>query len=118
MAFPPDQVWDDDFQTFVLKLIEQHPNGFITRLYQCYVGQDCNEVDFIGRQENLRPDLITALETASESFDSGVIQTLHRYNVSASGRKLKTMCVLDSRTEQLVLDTEKWVLDTFYRAGE
>jgi hypothetical protein len=113
--FPLDVLWARRFQRFIFKILTIYPNGFLTELYKLYVGEDGKRLDFVGRQENLRSDLITALTLAGEKFDAKKIMNLERVNVSASKDKYKNAFTLDKGLEKELLKNEKWILDTFYK---
>ena len=114
MGFPLDRIWDDAFEPFIWNVLEKYPDGFVTQLYQFYVGPDVNEVDFIGRQENLADDLVKALTLAGETFDESRLRATRWRNASARHKKYGLLCVLDEGIEQAVLDADKWVMEKFY----
>lgn len=109
--FAADKEWDDSFDQFVVNMLEKYPEGFISRLYQSYSLED---MDYIGRQENLADDLVTALGLASEEFDERKLRQVGRRNISAGHKKYGDLCVLDAETEERMLKTEQWIIDTFY----
>ena len=112
--FPADGLWSDDFDQFVNNVLDAYPEGFVSTLYQYYVGVNADKVDFIGRQERLGSDLISALEFAGEDFDKVALMTTPRKNESPMQWKQK--CVLTTDTLARVADCEWWVLERFYRA--
>ena len=82
---PPNQMdkmcRSDEFETFVLKALKYFP-GFCTHVYEQYVGPPENPIEFIGKQENLVEDLITALGRAGETFNASLIRAFPPRNVS------------------------------------
>lgn len=114
--FPADGLWSDDFDQFVNNLLDAHPGGFVSALYQYYTGPDCSGVDFVGRQESLADDLVRALTLAGESFDEEALRATGRCNRSPG--KLKKLCVLSDATRARVAECERWILETFYGGGQ
>lgn len=114
LRFPADRCWDMVFERFVVNILERYPNGFVTQLYKEYVGELADQIDFIGLQENLREDLIKALTTAGEDFDPQVIRNVRKRNVAAGQHKYGSRAVMSKRTREWLLDTERWIIKTFY----
>lgn len=112
--FPADRLWDDEFEKFILQILEAYPDGFVTQVYQYYVGEDAKEIDFIGRQENLADDLVTVLSLAGEDFDEERLRATRWRNISAANRKFGDLCTLSDQTEKRILDVEAWVISHFY----
>lgn len=110
--FPADGLWSDDFDQFVNNVLDAYPNGFVTALYQYYTGENCEKVDFIGRQEHLADDLVEALTRAGEVFDEEALRSTPRQNESPDEWKEK--CALLPETQARVAECERWVLETFY----
>ena len=71
----------DDFRGFVTCVLEHYP-GVLGSSFAAFVGPEGGEIEFVGRHENLREDLITALSLAGESFDPEAIRSLPPKNVS------------------------------------
>ena len=112
--FPADGLWSDNFDEFVNNILDAFPGGFVTELYQYYVGEDLNKVDFIGRQETLIDDLVDALEMAGESFEAGMLRATPPQNQSLN--IWKRQCVLRDDTLKRIHDAESWVYEKFYHA--
>lgn len=108
--FPPDACWDDCFEPFVLNLLDAYPGGFVTHLYQHYVG----DVDFVGRQESLADDLVMALTLAGEEFDEVALRALGRRNVSGGKERMKKLLMLSDGTRERTLGVERWVVERYY----
>ena len=60
-----NEIEDHDFNRFMEKVIYKQP-GFVTRMYGWYID---GYTDFVGKQENLRDDLIKALKMTGISLD-------------------------------------------------
>jgi hypothetical protein len=71
----------DDFQTFVRNVIERYP-GILGPHFERFVGPPENEIEFIGKYENLVEDLVLALHQAGEAFDEDIIRNFPQQNVS------------------------------------
>ncbi len=75
-----------DFNSFTSALMDKYP-GYVSALYSHYTFRP---VDFIGKQENLREDLVTVLERTGCDFDAGKIRVRERINRSrAASDKLE-----------------------------
>ena len=109
--FPADGLWSDDFDQFVNNLLDAFPGGFVTTLYQFYLGRDADKVDFIGRQEHLADDLVQALTLAGEDFDEAALRATERRNQSPP--KWKKRCIVTTNTLERVIDQERWI-EQFY----
>ena len=109
MKFPVDRHWVPDYEEFVVSMLDAYPRGFVTKLFQYYVGESGDRLDFVGRQENLTNDLVTALTLAGETFDEQLLRGTKKYNVSK-----KSAVALSEETQDRVLEVEKWVVDNFY----
>jgi hypothetical protein len=114
LRFPADLCWSNDYDEFVNNLLLQYPTGFVTNLYQCYVGRELNGVDFIGKQETLADDLVTALNLSGEDFDEEKLRATRVVNASGTRPKLERLAVLQDETRERVNEVEKWVLENFY----
>ncbi|MFD6425055.1 hypothetical protein [Streptomyces sp. NPDC060198] len=71
----------DDFETFVRRAVTTLP-GALGNIYTSYVGAPGEEVDFVGRQENLADDFARFLELAGEEFDADVLAEGSRINAT------------------------------------
>ncbi|MEU2246311.1 hypothetical protein [Streptomyces sp. NPDC019224] len=71
----------DDFQTFVRRAATLLP-GALGNIYTSYVGAPDDEIDFIGKQENLAEDFARFLEQAGETFDRSVLFDSSRVNAT------------------------------------
>ena len=107
--FPVDRNWVDDYDLFVNNMLDAYPKGFVTELFQYYVGENLDIVNYIGKQESLADDLVKALTLAGETFDEKALRATKPFNKSR-----RFPAVLSEKTQDRVLETEKWVIDSFY----
>ena len=105
--FPADGLWSDDFDQFVNNVLDAFPSGFVTELYQYFVGAGLEKVDFVGKQESLVDDLVHALRVAGERFDEKGLRDTARQNESP--QRWKRKCVLSDATRERVVAAESWV---------
>ena len=113
--FPLDRAWDDNYEKFIINMLAKFPDGFASRVYRCYVGDDLSLVDFIGRTESLEDDLVTALTLAGEDFDEGVLRKTEPRNRSARGTLDRAVISKDLENE--IIKADKWTIDNFYTKG-
>lgn len=111
-AFPADGLWSDDFSEFVDNVLDAYPGGFVTALYQYYVGEAGDGVAYIGRTENLANDLVDALFKAGEDFNPWEIFDTAAQNAGID--KWKRAAQYQPDTAFRVLDAERWVTERFY----
>ena len=71
----------DSFQAFVENVLAGHP-GWCSRMFEDFVGERHNEIEFIGRFEQLANDLVRALRLAGEPFDEAALRAQPKVNVS------------------------------------
>jgi Tfp pilus assembly protein PilF len=87
----------NSFDTFVRKASLLLP-GVLTAIYETYTGSKEDPIDFIGKQENLANDLMTALRMCGEKFDEGRLLSTGRINESSCRpdypRELRELVVL------------------------
>jgi hypothetical protein len=113
-VFPPDACWAEAFDDFVLQCVEAHPSGWISALYRCYLGDEGDRLDYVGRQEHLADDLVRALRLAGEDFDEVGLRATPRRNRAASMPRFADQLELDRHTVQRVLNCERWVMARYY----
>ena len=63
----------ETFELFVDSCLKHQPH-YLSYLFPLYTGVGERVVDFVGKQETLKADLITALTLAGETFDEDLIQ--------------------------------------------
>ena len=98
-----------DFKTFVLNALKYFP-GFCTHIYEQYVGPPEDPIEFIGKQENLVEDLITALKLAGEPFNESSIRAFPPQNVSDRTRFDATYT---PELERLVREAERAAIERY-----
>ena len=69
-----------EFNEFMTAVMDRHP-GYVSALFSHYTFRP---VDFVGKQENLREDLVTVLERVGCAFDPAIIRGKERINHSRS----------------------------------
>lgn len=99
----------DNFHVFIKNLLNKYPGCYGDALVE-FVGEEGNEIEFIGKYENLTEDLINALKLAGEMFNEGVIRNLPPYNVSD---KKRFQAQYTKELEQEVRKSEAKVLNRF-----
>lgn len=114
-AFPLDFAWDSNFEKFIINNLRMFPHGFLTDVYQCFVGKDGKDLDFVGKQENLTEDLIKALTLAGEEFNERTIRRTKRFNVATGRKEVEGLFNISNELKQELMEKEKWVTDTFYK---
>lgn len=112
--FPLDKCWAEEYEPFLENVLTAYPDGFVTQIYKCYVGADNTWMDFVGRQENLVDDLVTALNLAGETIDEKRLRRLKPMNVSAGIPQFADRAIASPSMVERIESTERWVLDTFY----
>jgi hypothetical protein len=94
----------DDFGEFIDMVIKTFSDGFYNKIISKF-----SSVDFMGRQENLVDDLITALTIAKETFDEKSIRNCGKRNRSRYIDLNYTM-----KQKEKLLKMEKSIIDTYY----
>ncbi len=74
-------VKSDNFEEFMENVLKYKP-GFCTSVFERRIGDKANEIDFIGKYENIVEDLIKALKNAGEVFDENGIRDMEKINES------------------------------------
>jgi hypothetical protein len=99
----------DTFEEFVHKCADAYPEGFLSNLYDVYT-EGCA---FIGRQERLVDDLLSALELAGEQFQEGRIRETRRRNVRGHHRRWSGQCRYTPELADTVVKVEARAIATF-----
>ncbi|MDB4458973.1 sulfotransferase family 2 domain-containing protein [bacterium] len=93
----------EDFNQFVQKIIEKRP-GYVTELFGEYAKPP---IDFIGKQETLKEDLVKVLKHLNLNFDEDFVMNFKEVGVSpAPHQKLEWNADLTAKTlnlEQIAL---------------
>lgn len=74
---------DLDLEDFILAMGRRWP-GYLTGLYTHFVGKPGAEINYIGRQETLADDLVTALRLAEQDFDENALRSYPQRNHETS----------------------------------
>ena len=111
LSFKLDLYWDINYEKFILTALDKYPNGFVSQLYKYY---DLDNMDFVGRQENLANDLAKALRLAGDEFDKGILKNERRVNLSASNPKYGDQAIIGRMLEKRIEKVEHWVMDRYY----
>ena len=106
----------DTCDEFVNVMLDAHPKGFVTELFQLYVGTHTDQMDYIGRTENLLADLKEICRLSGQPIEIP-FDNLAPINVSSTLPEIAPRAVVSLETAERVNAVEHWVLDTFYRLG-
>jgi hypothetical protein len=71
---------DNRFEKFLCNVLEKSP-GYCSLAFSYFAGPPGNEVDFVGRFEDLVNDLVRGLQLAREPFDEGKLRSTPPQNV-------------------------------------
>jgi hypothetical protein len=102
-----EQCADTNFLAFVEKSLTNYPSGYVTWLYEFYT----DHAEFVGRQENLQDDLITALDWADEDYLLDDIESVMPENVASRGQKRQAKYSEDILRR--VLETESKIITDY-----
>jgi hypothetical protein len=103
---------DENFEQFVRNVMEGRP-GWVSMLYTKFLGPNGDWVDFVGRQENLRDDLIAALRMAGEDFEESGIFATDPVNISSRLKEWSDRCSLPLSLKKEMYMVEKQAIDLF-----
>lgn len=102
----------DDFPTFVSNVLEGMP-GWVSKLYTKFLGPNGDWVDFVGKQETLRDDLISALRLAEEDFYESGIYATDPMNKSSHLKEWSEKCYLSLALKKEIYAKEKEAIELF-----
>ncbi len=105
---------EDTFEEFVRNTMKMFPKGALTAIYKLFLGENGDDLDFVGRMENLEDDLVRALTLAGETFNEKKIRSLDLINTGHIWKKDESF-KLSKEVSRKLRKREKWVLDTFYK---
>ncbi len=103
--------WNESFNTFVEKALTPNHKDLMVTDCKKFIWDSPVPVNFIGRQENLVPDLIQCLENAGETFDRKIILGTPKHNSSLNW---KDKAVYTPLQLERLLKLEKLVIDKYY----
>ena len=95
---------------------KKFPEGGLTYFLKQFLGEDLKLIDFVGRQEFLRDDLLSILKETEGEFDEGPIFTTPPRNKPFSQYKMEA--VFPGYIKEEIVEREKWVYDHFPYMGE
>jgi hypothetical protein len=75
----------DDFGEFIRR-VTRHLPGYLSSIYEQFVGTPADEIDFVGRYEHLADDLCIALRLAGETFNEAALRSAAPANVNDYAR--------------------------------
>ena len=101
------------FSDFVLTREEGHVSWFYRYYLKSHTGI-FPSVDYIGRTENLKNDLIEALEIAGEEFDKEAIERIPPVRMGASLEVAKKVIKCSQQLEDSIMRDEQDTIDMFY----
>ncbi|MEK7563136.1 MAG: sulfotransferase family 2 domain-containing protein [Patescibacteria group bacterium] len=104
---------NDNFEKFVWAVLTEAPEGWVTRNYCKFLGNDFRFLDFVGRMENLADDLVTALTLAGESFDEQALRATPPLNVSSVLPEWQVRCSYSPDLRAAVCKAEWRVMEHF-----
>lgn len=108
-----DRFHDEILDKFINNMLDAHPNGFVTELFQLYVGPQADQMDFVGRTENLVADLQHAMSLAGQPIFRPFDDLAPR-NCSSMLSEISPRVIVSQETIKRVDTIESWVIETFY----
>lgn len=112
---PDFDTWIQDYGAFWM--------GLYTQLVKRYIGEDPVyssdiKMNFIGKTENLYPDLFTALKNAGESFDENKFHNLvkesdTRESLTKWSNKQQYNREISDESKNIIHCSEQWMFDRF-----
>lgn len=106
----------NDFKTFVSKCLEYEPTGWVTREYGIRIDTTPKPIDFVGRTEFIREDLLTFASMSGEPISQQTVQNLPRVNNADLDKKPSShWAVYDESLFNRVMEVESGIIKRFYR---
>lgn len=102
----------ESFTHFVESRLHHRPCG-VSIMYRTKFGSKKSDNIFIGKMENLRQNLCTALDMAGEDYGAGIINTKEKTNVASSNDEWKEKCYYTPELLEKVLETEEEAINRF-----
>ena len=115
----PDPIFDfdeavrtsTDFADFVRSVTPAVPH-YVTDLYEYFLGP-AGAIDYIGRQETLVEDLITALDLAGVEFDPALLEAVPPMNEGTKG-----MPEITPELRELIVASEQEAYERYGYSGD
>jgi len=102
-----------DFSEFVTRVVTNFP-GWMSKAYENYIGpEDAPFVDFVGKQETLRLDLLLALRTAGQPVNADVILNLNLINQASILPEWREACAYTPALKEAVMHSERKAMKRF-----
>ena len=73
---------------------------------------ELENMDYVGKQESLTDNLVTALTLAGEKFNENLLRSISKSNKSSSEFINKSK--LSKELENRIIASERWVIGEFY----
>lgn len=103
---PLEYNWSKDFNRFLSNMLDEFPDGYLTGLFKMFT----SHVNFVGKQENLVDDLVTALKTAGENFDEKKLRATEPKNVGQMSPDI------NSGLHERLLKSESEIIEKYYES--
>lgn len=105
------QCYSDNFNEFIEKVIT-HQRGWCSRLFELFTGPEDNQIAFIGRQENLANDFLSALTLSGNAslYPPSIVTDLPAINVTRGSMETK----LDPVLRDALCAAEEQAIRRFY----
>ena len=101
----------NNFNIFMENVIKKEP-AYVTRMYEWYVGpRGAQMVDFVGKTENLKNDLMNVLRELGHTIDPSKIANLPAANTT----NFKKRPVWDEGIKNKILELEAPTIERFYK---
>lgn len=106
----------NDFNQFVLNVINYDNNGRFTSLVQSFLKKNNNDdVEYVLRNENLTIDLYNFLTKVGYNVDKEIYNKIGKINSSnGNGESSASVAVYRDDVLQRLIKHESWVIDNFY----
>ena len=107
----------NDTKTSFKEFVYERGPSFVTDIYIDYLQAPIGifpYVDYIGRTENLKQDLIEALEMSGEDFDKEAIENMPLVRQGASLEKAKDLIDCNEKVLNFIKDGEETCTNLFY----
>jgi hypothetical protein len=101
----------ENFVEYMEKRLKYFPCS-ASKMYETKLGSTRENI-FIGKMENLREDLCTALDMAGEVYDPEIIHNYKKINVASAASEWKEQCYYTPEILERVLDSEKEAIERF-----
>lgn len=101
----------DSFKEFVKRVCEVFPAGFLTIKYKRFLGDNLDKINYIGKQETLRADLIDILSKVGDNIEKRIIMNTLQNNRASSLPSWCNKVQYDDETGKLIRKVESWAFE-------